>query len=505
MSNVKFTQLANQATLADNTIIPTVNLGTNFTVTAANLKAYTSNVTTLTASGNISGNYILGNGSQLTGIVSSYGNSNVAAYLLTNTGNISANVISATGNVSGLYFIGDGSLLTGVSNYGNSNVAAYLPTFTGNLNPNIVSASGNITAPYFFGNGSQLTGLPATYGNSNVVSLLNSFGSNNIVTSGNITGGIFTGNGAGLTNLPAGILAGNLTGNIAGNGFSMLNIATITSAGTISAAGNITGANITGTHFGNGSQLSNIVTSLVAGSGISVNNATGVVTVTNNNPTPYTNANVAAYLPTYTGNFNPNILTANSGSIGVLGVSSTAATLVTTLGSTAMTITNSDSAGGGLIIQAGLINSNNIPLRIRNANGVEVANIGIAGQIQTASTISAVGNITGNFFIGNGSQLTGINGTYGNANVVSLLAAFGSNTINTTGNITTGAISGNGTVNINGDITATGFVAAGQIRTGSGTPTSTTVGTAGSMVYSSSHLYVCIATNTWKRISLSSF
>jgi hypothetical protein len=61
-----------------------------------------------------------------------------------------------TGNVSASYFIGDGSQLTGIvsggsSNYGNANVAAYLPTHTG-----------NISAANFIGNGSQLTGITAT-------------------------------------------------------------------------------------------------------------------------------------------------------------------------------------------------------------------------------------------------------------------------------------------------------------------------------------------------------
>jgi len=373
MANVKFTDLPNLASITANTIIPVVDANVNYSVTTANLQSFVNNSTgNISTTGNVTGNYFIGNGSQLTGIVSSYGDSNVSAFLPTYTGNISASNFTAVGNVSALNFSGNGSQLTGiVSSYGNANVAAYLPTYTGNLNPNTVSATGNITAPFFFGNGSQLTGLPATYSDSNVVNLLSAFGSNNISTTGNVTSGSFFGNGAGLTNLPAGILSGNLTGNITGNGFSMLNIATITSAG------NITGANITGTHFGNGAQLSNIVTSIVAGSGISVNNATGVVTVTNNNPTPYTNANVAAFLPTNTS------------------------------------------------------------------------------------------NVSGNFFIGNGSLLTGISSTYGNANVVSLLSAFGSNTISTTGTVTAGNLRTTGTVSAGGNVTlSSNLLAYAELTTG---------------------------------------
>ena len=54
--------------------------------------------------GNISAGYFLGNGSQLTGIVSSYGNSNVAAYLPTYTGNIGAGNVTVTTPTGNLVF-----------------------------------------------------------------------------------------------------------------------------------------------------------------------------------------------------------------------------------------------------------------------------------------------------------------------------------------------------------------------------------------------------------------
>jgi hypothetical protein len=66
------------------------------------------------------------------------------------------------------------------------------------------------------------------------------------------------------------------------------------------------------------------------------------------------------------------------------------------------------------------------------------------GNIVTAGQVSATGNITGSFFVGNGSLLTGIAaGSYGNANVAANLAAFGSNPISTTGNVTAGNFVGN--------------------------------------------------------------
>jgi hypothetical protein len=69
----------------------------------------------ISATGNITGNYILGNGAYLTGLTPGYGNSNVAAYLLTYSGNISGGNISVTGNITG----GNLSVGTGIVSVGS--------------------------------------------------------------------------------------------------------------------------------------------------------------------------------------------------------------------------------------------------------------------------------------------------------------------------------------------------------------------------------------------------
>jgi len=63
-----------------------------------------------------------------------------------------------------------------------------------------------------------------------------------------------------------------------------------------------------------------------------------------------------------------------------------------------------------------------------------------------SNTVSTTGNITSGYFVGNGSQLTGIVAvsSYGNSNVATLLSSFGSNTLSTTGNISGGYFVGNG-------------------------------------------------------------
>ena len=153
--------------------------------------------TTLSATGNISGQYFIGNGSQLTGIATAStianGTSNIS--IASANGNVSVNVngtsnvavftqsgISATGNIAGQYFIGNGSQLTGIVTeagaaivYGNSNVSIGGPNANVTVGvdgtPNVavfttqgISVSGNITAGNISGNGAALTSVMSDRG-----------------------------------------------------------------------------------------------------------------------------------------------------------------------------------------------------------------------------------------------------------------------------------------------------------------------------------------------------
>jgi hypothetical protein len=119
--------------------------------------------------------------------------------------------ISAAGNIAGNYILGNGALLTGVAaSYGNANVAAYLPTYTGAITAATVSATGTITAANFVGNGAGLTGVVASSGSkiSNGTSQAN-IGS----TNGDI---VFTVAGTGIVSVTsAGII--NTQANGVGN------------------------------------------------------------------------------------------------------------------------------------------------------------------------------------------------------------------------------------------------------------------------------------------------
>ena len=561
MANVKFTDLPNLASITASTIIPVVDANVNYTVTTANLQSYVNN-----SAGNITGDYFIGNGSQLTGIVSSYGDANVAAYLPTYGGNVNATTVFGQGiqtqgydyvqmqysNATALpvtpYDIGTGSWF-----YLDAGGGVFQSNTTGTLktiilgNDATINADGNITAPYFVGNGSQLTDIVSSYGNANVATLLANFGSNVVSTTGNITGGnitagYFTGDGGGLTNLPASILAGNQTGNIDGNGFSMLNIATITSAGAISAVGNITGSNITavgtigvtgtitatgnitganinGNFIGSGAGLTGIVSSIVAGPGISISGPTGAVTITNNNPTPYGNANVAAYLPTYSGVLAGASLTASGNITGGNVTVNSANARVSLLGSTSNKLyfntqgvgaptAGTISPGAKLVLyDSTLANPAYGPYAIgikENTMWFSTATTNTNYEFYQAA--SKIASIEASGIVTNGVTYTGTAGTAGQvlttyANGVTYFA----NASSTFGNITTGTISASGSVTSAGTIQGNALI----VTSDSAPASSGAAGTKGQIIYGNVgaawFLYVCVANNTWRRVSLSSF
>ena len=170
-----------------------------FTGTAANLSFGNANASgQITAIGNITGSYIIGNGSLLTGLPAGYANANVSSYAETGwAGNIipSANVTYSLGNPTNRWV----SINAG-------NISAGIITATGNITGGNISTAGIITAT------GNITG-----GNISTAGQMNSTGN---AVHGNIS--------------TAGIISA--TGNITGGNIS--------TAGIISATGNITGGNL---------------------------------------------------------------------------------------------------------------------------------------------------------------------------------------------------------------------------------------------------------------------
>jgi len=174
----------------------------------------------LSATGNITanvGSFFIGNGSQLTGIVSSYGNANVVANLaalgsnpVSTTGNITGGNLTTAGiaNVATLAVTGSATVQGSISIFSSStSLSATGNVIGGNVKTvGLISATGNVTGNYFIGNGSQLTGIVSSYGNANVVANLIALGTNPVSTTGNISGNYFFGNGSQLTGV-----TGNVT------------------------------------------------------------------------------------------------------------------------------------------------------------------------------------------------------------------------------------------------------------------------------------------------------
>ena len=203
---------------------------------------------TTTSSNNFTGLY--GSGTATINPNTAYGNANVVGLLSAGTdgantvGNITAAGNITTGGIlTNNYYYANGAPFSGGGGgtYGNSNVTTLLASFGSNS----ISTTGNVAASYFSGDGSQLSNLNVgnivgTYGNANVVSLMANFGSNTIVTTGNITGGNFVGSGVALTS----ITGANVTGTVANATFatSAATATTATTATSATTAGTVTDA-----------------------------------------------------------------------------------------------------------------------------------------------------------------------------------------------------------------------------------------------------------------------
>lgn len=107
--------------------------GDNLDIAGGNI----ANVADITASGNITAGYFIGNGSQLTGLpaTNNYSNANVASYLPINTSNVAADNVSALGNVSGSFILGNAAYMTGIPNQ----LANFLPTYSGPVSANALT------------------------------------------------------------------------------------------------------------------------------------------------------------------------------------------------------------------------------------------------------------------------------------------------------------------------------------------------------------------------------
>ena len=412
--------VANLVTITTNTDSNVANVSNDL----ANTNSNVANVSNDLANTNSN---VANNASNITTLQGQvYANSNVATFLA----DFGSNPLSTTGNVTAGYFIGDGSQLTGLpAGYTDSNVTTLLSSLGSNtINSTAnVTTTANISGNYILGNAAFMTGIPASYGNSNVATLLAGFGSNTVSTTGNVTvGNIITGGGG-----TRGLYLGNVNARIMAIGSN--SYATF-------------GQNIT---LSPDTALSALAGIQIGGNGylLAPNGARVLTLGTDGSVT--VNANINQTLAGYQISTAGNIVAAGFAS----AVGNVKAGNVTTVGQVSAT-GNITTAGNFIGNGAALTN---VTVSVAgNIVGTQSNVTLVAGSYNW--TFNNTGNLVlpGNTFAVNYANGTAVSlggaGSYGDSNVVTLLSAFGSNTVSTTGNITSGNLLTAGVVS------ATGFV-----------------------------------------------
>ena len=254
-----------------------------------------------------------------------------------------------------------------------------------------------------------------------------------------------------------------VSGGIVGGGASPA--PSLSGFSSLTAYGNITGGNIlTGGYLSVAGDIS--ATGNVTGGNITTAGSGGDITLTGGNITGA--GNISAGNVSTTG----NITAAN---ISVVGNVTAANVSANNIGNIASINLNGNAST--------VLYGNGVFAVVAGGGSYGDANVNTLLAAWGSNTVSTTGNVTAGYLFGNGSQLTGIAASYGNSNVVTFLAAFGSNTVSTSGNVTAGYFVGNGSTLTS--ITAanvTGTVANATYATSAGSATTATSATTAATV-----------------------
>jgi hypothetical protein len=477
----------------------------------------------ISATGNVTGNYIIGNGSALTDITGANVTGQVANALVSGTVYTAAQPnITSVGTLSSLSVSGNvaaGNVSTsGLINAGNISATGNInaSNFNGNLYGNFfgnVDAAGSNTQVQFAGANDQLDASAgftfdktsnamsvagtATVGNLSTAGVVSATGlitGGNVTTVGSVSAGTLT--VSGVSSLGA---VGNvsITGGTAGqflqtNGTGGLSFATIGTSGIANGTSNVD------IPVSNG----NVNTSVGGTPNVLVVTATGAnVTGTINSTGNATVGNLStAGLITATGNVTGNYFIGNGSALtGINGANVTgqvanalvsgtvytnAQPNITSVG-TLTSVSISGNVNAGNLSTAGLITGGNIT----TAGAVSSATISASGNADIGGNLSTTGNIT--VGSGTGGTISGANlvsanfftGTLTTAaqpNITSVgsltsLSVIGTatvgnvstaGTISSTGTATVGNLSTGGTISATGNITGNYFVGNGSLLTG---------------------------------------
>src|SRR6056300_1162317 len=349
-SNVAVTQIANGTS-----VVGISSSGGNVEITSGGTLVFQTDGTTIdvvvpmttaniTATGNISGTYILGDGSQLSNLATSNtivnGTSNVfvannanttvgvagsTVLTVASTGAEVTGIVSATGNVSGGNVTTAGQVQADNVDATNGITAGTTISATGNVSGGNVTtagqvdATGNITATSFAGSGALLSALNGSNITTGTVAAAR------VATLNQNT----TGTAGGLSSAVTVELTGNVTGSatFTNAGDTATIATTLTADPTITLTGDVTGSG-TMTNLGNVSFATTIASNSVAlgtdttgsyvqqgatsGSGISgsVNSEAGTFTVTSNATSSNTGSTIV--FRDGSGDFSAGVITATA-------------------------------------------------------------------------------------------------------------------------------------------------------------------------------------------------
>lgn len=428
------------------------------------------NISTSGAGGNLSGanyviaNYFSGSGNNLSNIqaaniTGTVANANYSLYAGTVLTNAQPNITSVGTltdlNVSGNAIVGGNLTVNGDLVYVNvTNLSIEDPVIQLQTGPNGVAPTSNSgkdvgTALNYYDTAARVGFMGWDVSNAEIALASNVTLTNEIATFNqyaNVRAGYFIGNGSQLTGITAAAYA-----NYISNGTSNVNILTANGNVTVSVNGNAnvvtvtsTGINVAGTLNATGNAN---VGNIGATNGVFTNvsgNGSGLSSITGGNVTgQVANALVAGTVYTAA---QPNIT-----SVGLL-------TSLSVGPNSSITLTGT----------SGFVKANSIQ-GTDGVNAIYPAYSGVAGAVGVtgnltvgigiAANITANGNVTASYFIGNGSSLTSIAGANVTGTVANATYATSAGSATTAGTVTTAAqpnitslgtlsnLTSNGTVN----------------------------------------------------------
>ena len=296
------------------------------------------------------------------------------------------------------------------------------------LTAGLISATGNVTGNYFLGNVACASGIFSTkiFSGTTEANIVSANGNLAISVGGTSNVAVFATTGEYVTGLVS--VTGNTT---SGN---------ILTGGQVSAAGNVTGSYLKG----NASQV------------------TGVNTFSQIFVTGTTTVNAASLTSNVTFSAGNNIVLTSDGSTVTIAYSSSGSSSIFATGGDMGLISQAVTASedlGSVVDLASLSYDLGTLFSTVTYNQIDMtgftSNIN-TGNLNAVGLVSAAGNITGNYILGNGSQLTGISSTLsGNLSGNLTGNGFGANAfsfVSATGNITGNNITAANTI---GGVTST--------------------------------------------------